>query len=453
MKNRIRQETTWEKKELGKKREELETLKKRLSRMERALSKLRLELGTLRKIYSEILDPRIRELDSLKGNLSKSPGSRRINGTGSGASHAGPFSHHREREYTENPIRSDSPDIDDNPSGSFKDLYRKVAKAVHPDLSTNEEERKWRQKLMADANNAYTRKDYESLRSILRQWQNGPQAREGEDISVELSLVLRTITWTWERIRVVECEIEEMKDSDLYRLLVKVEEAQYEGVDLLAEMAKKIDMDIASIRIRMRGVSPDDEGNASGENNPRVLERLVCFPSDNPVGRLFYRKSCSESFLDWHYHGVARGQISIPAGSSVRLDVSEGRGNALSFLGNLGENDLQALFLHGSADSELCNLQGLTGLRELYLSGKGITDAGIYNLRGLKNLHRLYLYDTAITDNGAEAMKGLAALSFITFCGSGITENVMRKIKNFLPGCRIILLNRPSCGTEKNPAE
>jgi hypothetical protein len=447
MKNRIRQETTWEKKELGERREELGALKKHLSRMERILTKLRIELGTLRKIYSEILDPRIRELDNLKSNLPKSSESNQNNRTENVASPAGCFSHHQKREVDENSIHSDCPHIDDSPVDSFKDLYRKVAKAVHPDLSTNEEERKWRQKLMAEANNAYTRKDYESLRSILRQWENGPEVWEGEDISAELSLILRKISWTRERMRVVESEIEEMKNSDLYRLLIKVEEAQYEGVDLLAEMAKKIDIDIASIRVRLRKDAPAGKGNVSMGNDPRRLERLVSFPSEFKVGKLFCRNSSSESFLDWQFYGEARGEIGIPAGSSVRLDVSEGKGNTLSFLDNLGKNDLQALFLHTSADSELAHLQGLTGLQELYLSGKGITDAGMHELRKLKNLHRLYLYDTAITDIGAETLKGLAGLRCITLCGSCISENVMKNIKNFLPGCRIILLNRPSYGT------
>ncbi len=443
MKNRIRQETAGEKNEIEKRREELDTLKKRLSRMERILTKLRVELGTLRKIYSEILDPRIRELDDLKGTLLKSPDSGRSHNTGHEASPAGFFSFHRESEDYEDPSCFDGRIVED-PVDSFKDLYRKVAKAVHPDLSANEEERKWRQKLMAEANNAYTRKDYESLRSILRQWENGPDTRTGEDMSAELSLILRKISWTKERIRSVEAEIEALKDSDLYRLLVRVEEAQNAGVDLLAEMAKKIDKDIASIRIRLRGTPSERDDNITAGKNPCELQRLVRFPSARPAGKLYCRKSGSESFLDWRYHGEARGEVGIPVGSSLRLDIREEKGFSLSFLEALGENDLQALFLHDSTDRELSCLWRLPGLRELYLSGKGITDAGIFRLRKLKNLHRLYLYETAITDKGAEALRGLGGLRCITFCGTCITEDVMRKIKNFLPACRIILLNRPS---------
>jgi hypothetical protein len=450
MNNRIRQETTWEKNELGKRKGELEVLKKRLSRMERILTKLRLELGTLKQIYSEILDPRIRVLDALKSNQMKLAETGRRNIFENEASHAGTFSYQGENGDDEDSLLCDDISKNDDYVNSFKDLYRKVAKAVHPDLATNEEEKKWRQKLMAEANNAYTKKDYESLRSILRQWENNLKPQEVKDICAELSLIMRKISWTKERIRVVEADIEELKNSDLYRLLIKVEEAQYEGVDLLAEMAKKIDLDIESIRKRMREDATYGEGNNYAGGKADRLERSVCFPYDYAAGKLFYRKSGSESFLDWKFYGEALGEIRISTGKTLRLDVSDGRGNALSFLDTLGENDLQAIFLHGSSDNELSHLHGLTGLREIYLSGKGITDAGIYDLWKLKNLHRLYLYDTAITDNGAEALKGLTGLRCITFCGSGVTENIMGKIKNFLPGCRIILLNRPSAGTGKN---
>ncbi len=453
MKNRNRRETTWEKKELGERRDELGSLKKRLSRMERILTRLRIELGTLRKIYSEILDPRIRELDNLKSCLPESSESNQNNGTGNEAFNAGCYSHQQEREVEESSIHSNCPDNDEIHTDSFKDLYRKVAKSVHPDLSTNEEERKWRQKLMAEANSAYTRKDFETLRSILLQWENGSDMWDGEDFSVELNLILRKISWTRDRMRIVETEIEEMKNSDLYRLLIKVEEAQYEGVDLLAEMAKKIDMDIASIRIRLGKKVPDRKRNVTMEKHPRMFERSVSFPSEFKTGKLFCRKSGSESFLDWKFYGEACGEISIPAESSLRLDVSEGKGNTLSFLDNLGKSDLQALFLHTSADSELTHLQGLTGLRELYLSGKGITDAGMHELWNLTNLQRLYLYDTAITDIGAEKLKVLTGLRCITLCGSSLSENVINNIKNLLPGCRIILLNRPSYGTGGSVAE
>ncbi len=442
MKTGIRQETTQDKRELGNKRVELESLKKHLARMERILSILRVETGTLRKMYSEVLEPRIRELDDLNWHLSKSSAFRKNNFSAEKGFQEFSFSHASEKVIKDKPIQNDEHGTGNGTVGSFKDLYRKVAKTIHPDLSSNEEERKWRQKLMAEANSAYAKKDHETLHAILRQWESGPESRADCDIAEELSLIIRKISWIRERIRVVEAEIDELRKSDLYGLLVKVEDAQYEGIDLLAEMAKKIDADIESARGRLRKNNLTESGVPSSGENPNRNDRSIGFPASRSVGVLFVRKSGSESFLDWQSLGEARGEVFIPSGKALRLDVRDRSGDTLDCLKMLDANGLQSLFLHGANDVELSRLQGLTGLQELYLSGKGITDAGLENLRKLKNLHRLYLYDTSVTDNGAGALQLLSGLQCITFCGSAITEKTLRKIKQSLPGCSIIILNQ-----------
>jgi len=149
----IRQETERESRQLADKREELESLKKHLGRMERILSRLKVEIGTLRKMYAEILDPKIRELDNLNRVLSDSSEvGKRISAE---KVLRGPsFTRDRNNEINDIPGQNRGCDQSSCFPGSFKDLYRKVAKAIHPDLSTNEEEKKWRQKLMAEANTA-----------------------------------------------------------------------------------------------------------------------------------------------------------------------------------------------------------------------------------------------------------------------------------------------------------
>ena len=55
-------------------------------------------------------------------------------------------------------------------SESLKKLYREVAKAIHPDLTTDEKERVRREKLMAEANLAYGEGNEAKLQSILSEW-------------------------------------------------------------------------------------------------------------------------------------------------------------------------------------------------------------------------------------------------------------------------------------------
>ena len=64
-------------------------------------------------------------------------------------------------------------------SQALKDLYRAAAKAVHPDLANDERERSERERLMAEANQAYADGDEDRLRSIIREWQTSPEAIAG----------------------------------------------------------------------------------------------------------------------------------------------------------------------------------------------------------------------------------------------------------------------------------
>jgi hypothetical protein len=441
MKRGPKQESAPENSGLAEKREELESLKKHLSRMERILSKLRVEIGTLTKLYTEILDPRIRELDNLNRDLSDACEVRKRKLSAEEGSHESLFAHDGDKENRDIPRQKHGNEPGSRSSGSFKDLYRKVAKAIHPDLSTNEEERKWRQKLMAEANNAYAKKDGELLRTILRQWETAPRPCAEEDTAAEISLLQQKITWVKEKIRIVEDEVNKLKRTDLYSLLIKVEEAQYEGIDLLAEMAKKIDSDIEKARGRMRGNVVAESGSSCPEHDNLQRGRSINFPSNRPVGALFLREAGSESFLDWQSLGEAHGKVFIPTGKVLRLDVGNRSRDTSDCLTMLGSDDLQALFLYDSCDAELSCLRRLTGLRVLYLSGKEITDAGLENLFGLKSLRRLYIYNTSVSANGVENLRVLNELRYITFCGSGITENALLKIKESLPGCHIIILN------------
>jgi hypothetical protein len=392
-------------------------------------------------MYAEILAPRIRELDDLNRHLSNSCEFRKREPSAEEGFHECSFSHAGEKEIKEAPIRNDDRGTSSCSADGFKDLYRRVAKAIHPDLSTDEEERKWRQKLMAEANNAYAKKDRESLRAILRQWESGPCPCSGGDNAAEVSLVQRKISWVMERMRVVEAEIEELKQTYLYGLLVEVEEAQYEGIDLLAEMARKIDADIESARGRLLKDAGTEHGISSHVENTSHNGRSIHFPSNRSVGALFLRKPGSESFLDWQCLGEARGKVFIPIDKALRLDIRNRSADTSDCLKMLDPHDLQALFLHGSDDAELSCLRRLTGLRELYLSGKEISDAGLENILDLKSLRRLYLYNTSVSAVGAETLQALRGLRCITFCGSWITEKSLRKIRQSLPGCSITILN------------
>ena len=133
----------------------------------------------------------------------------------------------------------------------LKKLYREIAKAIHPDLATDEEERIRRQQLMAEADRAYEEGDEKRLRAILREWESSPESVKGEGPGAELVRVIRKIAQVEERLSTIEIEITQLKESDLYKLKIKVEEAEKERHDLLSEMAGQIDKQVADARNRL----------------------------------------------------------------------------------------------------------------------------------------------------------------------------------------------------------
>jgi DnaJ-domain-containing protein 1 len=134
---------------------------------------------------------------------------------------------------------------DFNPSEDIKQIYRQVAKLIHPDLTTDPQQKIVRQQLMTEANQAYEDGNIDRLREILRSWESRPEAVEGEGIEAELIRITRKIAQCRDRLHEIRQEIAEIEQTELYQLQVEVSTARENGKDLLVEMAKDIDEQIA----------------------------------------------------------------------------------------------------------------------------------------------------------------------------------------------------------------
>ena len=127
------------------------------------------------------------------------------------------------------------------PTDEIKNLFRRVAKTVHPDFGVNESERAFRTELMTRANIAYRQGDKKALEDILNEWENRDKnsfaQQEEYDETAQLKQKIDQI-----KVRLVEIEnrINELKQSDLYKLMLKVELAESNGYDLLDEMTKEL---------------------------------------------------------------------------------------------------------------------------------------------------------------------------------------------------------------------
>ncbi|BCS53709.1 J domain-containing protein [Geobacter sp. SVR] len=430
-KNRLK---TPEEIELGKKRDELAKAQHRLAEWEQAYTELKSEIRSFEQVYAQVLGARISQLEDLEWQL---------NGLLEGEGEKGAsVSSLNEEGFTQFQHRTDLLDDDFAPmpggsQKSLKSLYREVAKAIHPDLASDDEERLRRQELMTEANRAYSAGDRTVLEEILSEWEQGPEMVSGLDVAMELVRVIRLIARAEQNTQALIRQIKELKASDIYSFKIRVDEAAADGIDLMAEMAATVDLDIAKTRRRLAVLRGDGE-KTEGTDGPPLETRLIRFPSEYSCGMLYERSSGSVDYRDWHRLGGARGVREVFLDKAVRLDVKGTTENEMRFLQALQPDDLQALFLYDINDSSLAYLSHLSGLQELYLSNTSVTDEGLCQLQALHGLRRLYIYHSAISDSGLLNLTQLSGLKWLTCSGTAITEEGLSVFRELLPACKAV---------------
>ena len=250
MRTKIIRPETPEEQELSKKLSELAELETELAQCELDLATLRAELHTFEASYTRTVGARLAELDEIEAQIAE--GEARLKPKDNRIKEQATQARVQAQESAEATGITQEPKKEKfKPSESLKKLYREVAKSIHPDLAVDEKERVRRQKSMADAKRAYEQGDEAQLRAILAEWQSSPESVKGEGTATELVRVIRKIDQIQKRLHAIETEIRELKESHLFELKTETEVAEEEGRDLLAEIASKLDADIALARKRL----------------------------------------------------------------------------------------------------------------------------------------------------------------------------------------------------------
>jgi hypothetical protein len=247
----LAQRQTPEERELDKKKAELAILETTLAERELDLATLQGELRAFEARYLRTMGSLYSELDDLHARLAEAQARR----------------HPRDREFRTHAEASrakaeaSAHAIEDAltskrnefiPDDNLRKLYREVARRIHPDLSTNDVERRRRTTLMADANRAYAEGNEDELRKILDDWQSSPESVDGEGTAAELVRTIRKIHQVEQRLANISTEIQRLTSSELYDLKRQVEGAHERGRDLLAEMAGQLLEELEPLRSRTR---------------------------------------------------------------------------------------------------------------------------------------------------------------------------------------------------------
>ncbi|HEY4744953.1 MAG TPA: J domain-containing protein, partial [Desulfuromonadaceae bacterium] len=282
--------------ELERKRHELAQVQGQLAEREEFFAAFRADIRRFEQRYEEMLGVRIAQLEDLEWQLDGLLGGDRSGDGEASEPVEDEDEFARFQHYTDLLDDEEEPEPD-APRQSLKHLYREVAKAIHPDLATDDEDRLRRQELMVTANQAYEMGDRSVLEDILGDRDLGPETNGTPDVATELVRVIRQIARVQQNIHAVERQIQELKGTDIHAFKVRVEEAHADGMDLLAEMAAALDLNIAKARKRLAAL----RGDPDLDDDPHTLleTRLIRFPKDRSYGTLYERVSGSVDYRDW----------------------------------------------------------------------------------------------------------------------------------------------------------
>lgn len=225
--------------ELSKKLEELSTLQSRLAEFELQLLNLNLELAEFERLYFAKIGPLYSELDEIEALIAERIA--RMKPRDEKAAEAANVARKQAEESKKAVTETLSiPTRKATRSESLRDLYRAVAKRLHPDLSRDDADRQIRERLMTEANLAYEREDEARLRAILEEYDSSPDTVVGTDVAAELVRVIRRISLANKRIHQIEEEIVNVKSSNLCKLKALVDEGLVTGKDVLQEMVVRL---------------------------------------------------------------------------------------------------------------------------------------------------------------------------------------------------------------------
>jgi hypothetical protein len=145
----------------------------------------------------------------------------------------------------------------------LKQAFRRAAMMMHPDRATTEPERLRRHGLMIKLNLAYERGDQQAIEKLVLEFIQDPEMQEIEDPEliadqgVELK-VLKTIRRTGQlrrRMDEIQQELQEKRQSDIYKLKATIERAELRGGDPMGDLAEQLLQELSERKIQLEEIT------------------------------------------------------------------------------------------------------------------------------------------------------------------------------------------------------
>lgn len=249
---------TPEQEELDRKREELGAARAALAERELELADLRAQLKSFEGRYLRQVGVLYAELDEWEARIAELEASL----DGSSATRQRAEKARKRADETHEATHGEASRVQDfKPSPDLKNLFRDVAKRIHPDFARDDADQHRRTRLMAQANDAYSQGDAEALQRILDDYDESSESVRGEGIGAELIRIIRQIHQAKKNIAAIEQKLNLLRASELALLEKDVEAAKKEGRDLLVELATTVSEQIAQKRKKYEALAQEVNGH------------------------------------------------------------------------------------------------------------------------------------------------------------------------------------------------
>ena len=133
----------------------------------------------------------------------------------------------------------------------IKKLYRRLARAFHPDMAQDDADRAYRTEMMSTINDAYAARSMAELMAIERELanrqaaNNEPDPRDALSDADMITALQNEIKRCRRRLQQIELEIQTMHNQPMVELALEMKLAKREGRNLLDEMAVELERKIA----------------------------------------------------------------------------------------------------------------------------------------------------------------------------------------------------------------
>lgn len=192
------------------------------------------------------------------------------------------------------------------------------------------------------------------------------------------------------------------------------------------------------------------DASAESRLTTALKQRILHFPQNQSIGQVRLWSAPLDGPLPLHPRradieyaecaaeqlGQAQGDVVVPVGRAVVLQVDHAEKLDLSCLSTLAPDDLHMLMISSSrrvprADERILgHIPHLAGLRILFLAHTGITARGLHALKDMRSLRGLVLHEESIGDSGLAALPALPSLEWFE-CEVGATDRGLKHLAEF----------------------